>query len=351
MSKYGLTLPAVRGKQGDREFYLLSVPNAVLNNFFTVNMDPPEEKSQRQLDPKHATDIKTYLLANRRDYVLPTVVYAVDSECRFQQIGKEDVDIGTLTIPAGTNMRSLDGQHRRQGLNEAIAEDPTFSTDNTSILIYVEPSIQKRRQMFSDMNSTPKIVNKGLNIKFDSRNPFNLASVRLNADHPHFAGMFEEEAKRLPADSDKWYLLSALHDSLQRLVSGSSGRKSLANEYTEQDIYNIGKEFLDLLWDSRPEYADVVSGKISAADMRARSILFWGGGLRAVAGAIWTARITDGNKSIESYKGQVEYLNLASNNPVWVQIGFIAPGRTTPLEKHATLKAAGDEIYRQMGRR
>ena len=125
----------------------------------------------------------------------------------------------------------------------------------------------------------------------------------------------------------------------------------MANEYTEQDIYNIGKEFLDLLWDARPEYADVVSGKISAADMRARSILFWGGGLRAVAGAIWTARITDGNKSIESYKGQVQYLNLASNNPVWVQIGFMAPGRTTPLEKHATLKAAGDEIYRQMGRR
>src|SRR4051812_43361379 len=113
----GLTLPATKGKQGERTFFVVTVPNSVLNNFFTVNMDPPEETSQRQLDPRHAHDIRDYLLENPDDYVLPTLVYAIDKDPQFRPVEFSE-SVGLLTIGFGTNLRSLDGQHRRQGLNE-----------------------------------------------------------------------------------------------------------------------------------------------------------------------------------------------------------------------------------------
>src|SRR4051794_35788606 len=118
----GLTLAALRGKQGSRRLYQVLVANSVLNNFFTVNMDPPSEKSQRQLDPKHARDIAAYILDNPDEYVLGAIIYAVDQECLFRASEISD-DLGVLTIPFGTNLRSLDGQHRGEGLNIAISED------------------------------------------------------------------------------------------------------------------------------------------------------------------------------------------------------------------------------------
>lgn len=167
----GLSIAAITGKQGSRTVYQVLVENSVLNNFFTVNMDPPSEKSQRQLDPRHADAITDYILQNPEEYVLGTVTYAVDQECPFTP-SQIDPRLGVLTIPFGTNLRSLDGQHRRQGLNGAIAEDPELSKDHTAVLIYVEPELEKRRQMFSDMNATPKVVAKALNVAFDSRDPF-----------------------------------------------------------------------------------------------------------------------------------------------------------------------------------
>ena len=195
MAITGLTLPATRGRQGDRTFYVVTVPNSVLNNFFTVNMDPPEEKSQRQLDPRHAHEIRDYILESPSDYVLPTLVYAIDKAAPFRSWEKAE-DVGLLTIPFGTNLRSLDGQHRRQGLNEAIAENHVIADDHTSVLIYVEPDVQRRRQMFSDMNATPKVVSKALNVYFDHRSPFARAAQALAGQHPLLRDNVDLQASR-----------------------------------------------------------------------------------------------------------------------------------------------------------
>src|SRR5262249_46745166 len=160
---------------------------SVLNNFFTVNMDPPAERSQRQLLPRHATDIKEYILENPDEYVLGAIIYAVDQECTFTE-SELSPDVGSLTIPFRTNLRSLHGQHRRQAINEAISEDPEIQNDHTAVLIYVEPDVTKRRQMFSDMNATPKVVAKALNVAFDSRDPFARAAQNLAEKHPFLRG-------------------------------------------------------------------------------------------------------------------------------------------------------------------
>src|SRR4051812_47463035 len=78
----GVHLPALRGKQGDREMYLLLVKNTMLLRNFSAESEPlaaPDQRSQRQLDPKHAKDIVIYITENMHDYVLGAVTYAVDT--------------------------------------------------------------------------------------------------------------------------------------------------------------------------------------------------------------------------------------------------------------------------------
>jgi len=343
----GLSLAALQGRQGERTLYQALVPNSVLNNFFTVNMDPPTEKSQRQILPAHVKDIADYIINNPEEYVLGALIYAVDKECAFTP-SEMSSDLGVLTIPFGTNLRSLDGQHRRAGLNDAIAEDEKFGNDHTAILIYVEPDVSKRRQMFSDMNATPKVVAKALNVSFDNRDPFARAAQRIANEHPLLDGVVERESSRVAAGSQSWYTLGAVWDALKRLQVGPSGRARKPSQYAEEAIYERGYLFFDLLAKSRPEYEEVRAG----ADinvMRSRTILFSSTTLRAIAGAVWL-NLNDGfvQEDIPAFMPGLQSIDFRPAAHIWAATGFVSPGKSTPNARNQEVLAATRKIAELM---
>jgi DGQHR domain-containing protein len=347
MPPSGIPLPAIRGRQGDREYFIVSVPNAIYLDFFTPLMDPEEpkeERAQRNLDTKRPKVIGEYILKNRSDYVLPTVVYAVEDGYTFTP-DSEGSSTGVLLIPEGTNLRCLDGQHRRAGLAYAKGEDSEILEDFSSVLIYVEPDIQRRRQMFSDMNSTTVKVGKAVNISFDSRDPFARASVRLSQDHPRFGGRFQDHTGRVTPNSELWFALSAIYFSLQHLYSGPSGRIRDYDQFKEDDLVANGTQFLDLLWEFRPEFSDVATNKVSAEEMRKQSILFWGVGIRALASAIYLCQ-DKANRygSLHEYGSAIRAIDFSPSNPRWAEVGFILPGKTTPIDRYKPRQDAAEEI-------
>lgn len=339
----GMQIAALRGQQGARTLYQVTIQNSVLNNFFTINMDPPSEKSQRQLDERHASDIAEYILKNRDEYVLGALIYAVDRECMFNPSGISP-DLGVLTIPFGANMRSLDGQHRRKGLNNAIEADERFAQDHTSVLIYVEPNVEKRRQMFSDMNATPKVVSKALNVAFDKRDPFARAAQRLVASHPLLVDTTEKEAARVKGNSGMWYSLGAIFDSLKRLQVRPGGRVRDAEAFSEQLILQRGVEFFDLLEASRPEFKVIRDG-MSPDVMRTKSILLSSTTLRALAGAIFLRLDEDGfDIPLMSYKEALAKIDFNPRAEMWTRTGFVSEGKSTPNARNQEVIAASKAL-------
>jgi len=196
MSNFGVRVPAIRGKQGSRVFYVLNLPNEFLRNIFK-DVQPAVEKSQRPLDHKHSEDIKHYILQNRSDYLIGALTYAMDMDGDFQPFSgqnNEGFTLGELNIPLGAQFSSLDGQHRREALVNLAIDDSKIREETTAVLIYVESDISKKRQMFSDMNSTPRKVSKSLNVAFDSRDPFARSAKILIKKHPLLINRVEEMA-------------------------------------------------------------------------------------------------------------------------------------------------------------
>jgi DGQHR domain-containing protein len=334
----GLSMAAIKGEQGGREFYLCMVNNGTLNNFFTVNMDPAEDRSQRQLDPKHAMEITKYLLQNRFDYVLGALIYAVDTSCDFKE-SELDSSLGVLTVPLGAQMRSIDGQHRRQGLNDAITDEPTLTGDATAVLIYVEPELSKRRQMFSDLNSTPKAVSKALNVSFNARDPFAVAAQQLAEEHPLLRGRTEKEAARVKANSNMWFTLGAVHDALKRLFVGPSGRVRTPEAFSVDMIKSLGTEFFDLVLSSRPEFDEAAKQDISTNEMRSRSIMFSSTTLRVLAGSLYLRQHQDGvQNNFSKYREPLALIDMRPES--WYLCGFITPGRTTPSARNQDIQEA-----------
>ena len=346
MSNYGLSVPALRGHQGDRTYYQCMVPNSVLNNFFPINMEPESDKSQRTIDPKHAAEIADYLIENSESYVLGAIVYAMDMEGKFDP---PDADIGTLTIPMDASMRSLDGQHRRQGLKHAIDEDPDIAHDTTSILIYVESDLLKRRQMFSDMNATPKVVAKALNVSFDTRDPFALAAVRLAKEHSLLIGHVEMQAARVKTGTADYFSLAGIFDAVKRLKLGLVLPRGRQPKRDADELFELGSRFFDLLSDSRPEFeqaaklSEEYSGRELAARMRPlreESILFSTTTLRAIAGAVHTVMYTHSVDDPRAFVKGLASIDFSPEAEMFQDCGFVTRGKSTPNARNQEVLAA-----------
>jgi len=117
MTAFGVRVPAIRGRQGSRTFYVLNLPNEFLRNIFK-DVQPAVEKSQRPLDHKHSEDIKHYILNNRSEYLVGALTYAMDKDGDFLPLTGQGGDVftlGELVIPLGAQlalwMVSIDERH------------------------------------------------------------------------------------------------------------------------------------------------------------------------------------------------------------------------------------------------
>ena len=340
--RLGFSIPALRGQQGDRVMYLCLPSNDILNTFFTTDMEPVEDKSQRVLLPKHASEIGEYVTDNPDSYVLGTITYAVDVPGEFEALDGEG-SIGVLHLPLSAKLRSIDGQHRRRGLKDAIDVLPDLAAQHTALLLYVEDDLTARRQMFSDMNGTPRKVSKTLNVAFDSRDPFARATRKLVAEHSLLKGRVEEQGGRVRRGSMHFFTLGAIYDALRRLAVGPSGRVRDFRQFPEEELARRGTELFDMLQKSRSEF-DLASTASELEELRQQSILFSSTTLRAVAGAVHLCMPSNpadlATWSVLSLAPAMSEVDFSPRAAAWLDSGFVSPGKATPNARAQEVLAA-----------
>jgi DNA sulfur modification protein DndB len=340
-AKSGKVFPVLRGTQGGRVMYAVMLSNEVLNEQVSPEMEPTVERSQRALDPKRAQAIGNYVTENQAGYVLGSLIYALDQEGEFEPV-EPGASIGLLHLPMNAKMRSVDGQHRRRGIKEAIDVADWVNEDDTVVLFYVEQEPEKRKQMFSDINWNARPVSKSVNVAFESRDPFSRATNQLVSEHPLLKYRIERERAWITSMSDKLYTLGAIYDTVIRLVVGPDKKKPVNSGYTEEHIIERGAEFFDLLFDARDELQQAVANVDETVDLRKTTILLNGTTLKVLAGAFWLARKQ--GVSTEDIARHLSELDFRPEADIWQKSGFVAPGKTTPAARNQEIRAATDAV-------
>jgi DGQHR domain-containing protein len=339
----GVTIPALRGKQGSRTLYLALPTMGVINNFIPPDMEPTAERSQRAFDPNHARRIGEYIVGNPEEYVLGAMTYAIDRDGIFDPV-EPGAPIGMLTIPLEARMRSIDGQHRRHGIKSALDVAVEVGEEHSAVLFYVEGDLEKRKQMFSDMNWTPRPVSKSVNVGFNSRDPFSRAVQHLVESHPLLMGRAEAERASIPKGSTNLYTLGVLHDVLKRLVIGPERRLTAGKRVTEAEIVEAGEDFFTLLMESRDEFQRVLADPGVTEEVRKESILLNGTTLRMLSGAVFFATKERGYE-LDDLKEPLAALNFSPDAPIWRdQTGFVPVGKTTPNSRLQEIRAATQAV-------
>jgi DGQHR domain-containing protein len=327
--------------------YLALPSNAVVNNFIPPDMEPSHERSQRAFDPNHARRIGEYMITNPDEYVLGAITYAIDREGTFDPV-EPGAPIGMLTIPLEARMRSIDGQHRRHGIKTALEVMDALGEEHSAILFYVESDVEKRKQMFSDMNWTPRPVSKSVNVGFDHRDPFSRAVQHLVDSHPLLMGRAESERASIPKGSTNLYTLGILHDVLKRLVIGPERRLTAGKKVEDAEIIEAGDEFFTFLMESRDEFQKVHADPESTEDVRKDTILLNGTTLRMIAGAVFFA-IKDRGYVLDDLKEPLGEIDFSPTAALWqTETGFVPVGKTTPNSRLQEIRAATSALLEQI---
>ena len=350
----GINLPAIKGKQGGRTFYVTNLPNAVFESFLK-GVQSAVEQTQRPLDPKHSEQIAEYIRANPNEYVVGALTFAVDREVPFTKIGDQDFggfDLGAISLSLNTKFHSLDGQHRREAIMKVQDEQEGIANDSTAVLFYVEPDLFKKRQMFSDMNSTSKKVSKSLNVSFDNRDPFARNAKVLITQHPMLIDRIEQLAPRVKADSSNFYSLSSIQDALKKLFVGTGGRVKDPTAMTDDQIIARGAEFFTVLVKARSEFEDAKRNQGSLLKYRSSMILFSSTTLRALAGAVYKANLYYANQSPAAIHDKlvngISKIDFSVHSRLFIEAGFISEGSPTPSARNQEVIKATDAIYQAL---
>jgi DGQHR domain-containing protein len=354
MNNFGTELPAIKGKQGGRTFYVTNLPNAVFKTFLK-GVESAVEPTQRPLDPRHADQIAEYIRSNPNEYVIGALTFAVDRELPFKPLdggGSNEFALGVLSLSLGADVHSLDGQHRREAIIKLQSESQSLGSDSTAVIFYVEPDLSKKRQMFSDMNSTSKKVSKSLNISFDNRDPFARAAKVLITQHPLLVDRVEQLAPRVKADSKDFFSLSSIQDALKKLYVGTGGRVKDASNITDEEIVARGADFFSVLVKARPEYSEAQRSQAALLGYRTSTILFSSTTLRALAGAVYKAyAYYEGQSAIKIHDKLVRSLSnidFSVKSKLFLDAGFITPDNGTPSARNQEVISATNAIYREL---
>jgi DGQHR domain-containing protein len=358
MQGYGtIPLPAIRGRQGGRTFYVSNLPNLLVRNFLRDVQSAVEisERSQRPLDPKHADDITNYLKSNVGEYVVGALTFAMSTEGQFNPLPNQTssgYELGTLQFDLVQEFHSLDGQHRRQAIIKAMEEVDSIRDDSTAVIFYVEPDLKRRQQMFSDMNSTPRKVSKSLNIAYNNRDPFARAAKVLADTHPLLKGRIEKLQPRVKSDSSDFFSLSSIQDAIKRVVTGSIAKGVNIEDLTNTEIERRGADFFDLLVKSRNEFAIAAEDQKALVKYREESILFSSTTLRVLAGAVGRAnqyyRAHSASVVQDKLVNALAKIDFGVNSELFINSGFISKGSPTPSARNQEIVGAIRAVTEQL---
>lgn len=121
---------------------------------------PMEQQWQRKLDQKRVNEAKMYLKTENHFYPALVCVPATVETCVFHN--------GTVKL-SKSGLLALDGQHRTASIHDAMAEfGEEVQDEMVTVTIIDVMNIETRRQVFADINRTPRKVPKALNLAFDN---------------------------------------------------------------------------------------------------------------------------------------------------------------------------------------
>lgn len=272
-SQFSYAFPAVAGMQAGRAYYAAQVPFSVLVKLFTFDDEeavPAHLRAQRVLNERRAEAIGDYVVENPTAYILPAITASVSAEMSFEpvQVPGAGGRIGVLHIPMEATMLINDGQHRRRGIEQALAARPELRDETITVTIFFDQGLERSQQMFADINGKQVKPSSAINALYDRRNPFNAWVLSVIDVVPGLRARIDVENNTVPAKSAKLWSLIAFKKFLSLLTGITEANVTTIDAAKLAEIDAFVLAFFEACGEHIPGWRAMMAGDISAYEVR-----------------------------------------------------------------------------------
>lgn len=259
--EYVYQVPAVRGMQANREYYIAMVPLKLLNRLFAEDYSDylsPEYRAQRLLNEIRIPEMRNYIVKNRNNYVFSALAASIDGNIHFCASELSEAS-GILQIDMNAVLLINDGQHRKAAIEAALQEDESLGEETISIVFYKDEGLVRSQQMFADLNKHAMKPSNSLSTLYDSRDQLAVATKNVVNEVEFFQRFTDKERDILGKNSSKLFTLSNIYRANAKLL-----RKKTCSP--EEELFMI--QYWQTVSDNILEWQEVLHKDISKRELR-----------------------------------------------------------------------------------
>lgn len=213
-----MKIPAIRAKMGNWTYYVSTLTFKQVNEYVSkIDDQLHKSESLNQLIQRSITNnlqsIKEYIL-NQPELFFNGLVLAVYDEypnwreIEFKYDGEETFQMGLLEFPGTHKIFPVDGQHRVEGIKEALKERPELASQRITAIFIGHKNdsdgMKRTRRLFSTLNRYAKPVTMDDIIALDEDDSIAIATRELLESFELFTSdrVTKSKNKAIP-DADK----------------------------------------------------------------------------------------------------------------------------------------------------
>lgn len=212
-----LNIPAIRGVLGDIVYYTSSFTFKQISDYVKKIDDELhtstslKDQLQRSLTNNYES-ITNYILSQKEHFFnsLVLAVYDGDPEWNEIEIRFKDTDyytMGFLRFNGEEKIFPVDGQHRVEGIKEAIKQNPGLEDETISVILIGhhkdKEGMEKTRRIFSTLNRYAKPVSIGDIIALDEDDTVAIVTRDMLECFPLFMNENISDEKKTKAIAEK----------------------------------------------------------------------------------------------------------------------------------------------------
>lgn len=212
-----INIPAIRGVLGDIVYYTSSFTfKQIAERVQKINDElhtstSLKEQLQRSLT-KNYENITNYILSQKEHFFNALVLAVYDGEPVWNEIevgfkGKDYYNMGFLMLNGKEKIFPVDGQHRVEGIKDAIKENPELENETISVILIGhqkdKEGMERTRRIFSTLNRYAKPVSTGDIIALDEDDTVAIVTRNMLENFPLFMNDNISDDKKTKAIAEK----------------------------------------------------------------------------------------------------------------------------------------------------
>lgn len=212
-----INIPAIRGVLGDIVYYTASFTfKQIAERVKRVDGElhtstSLKDQLQRSLT-KNYESITNYILSQKEHFFNALVLAVYDGEPVWNEIevgfkGEDYYNMGFLMLNGEEKIFPVDGQHRVEGIKDAIKENPELEDETISVILIGhqknKEGMERTRRIFSTLNRYAKPVSTGDIIALDEDDTVAIVTRNMLESFPLFMNDNISDDKKTKAIAEK----------------------------------------------------------------------------------------------------------------------------------------------------